>query len=62
MNLGLQRAQSFHSGFAEVGHHKALCRQIASRADFVASMDNPADIGNTRVVVLLPFAPNKNDD
>ncbi len=57
MDLALIRAQAIYDGLVDAGHSPNLCRQITSRADFVPSMDNPAHIGNSRVVLLLPYAP-----
>jgi chemotaxis protein MotB len=57
MDLALGRAQAIYDGLVAAGHSPNLCRQITSKADFVPSMDNPAHIGNSRVVLLLPFAP-----
>jgi chemotaxis protein MotB len=57
MDLALDRAQGIYGGLIEAGYSPALIRQVTSKADFVPSMDNPAHVGNNRVVLLLPFAP-----
>jgi len=57
MDLGLGRAQAIYDGLVDAGYSSNLCRQVTSKSDFVPSMDNPAHIGNSRVVLLLPYAP-----
>jgi hypothetical protein len=57
MDLGLNRALGIYDGLVDAGYSSSLCRQVTSRADFIPSMDNPAHIANSRVVLLLPYAP-----
>ncbi len=57
MELALDRAQAIYAGLVDFGYSSSLCRQVTSKADFVPSMDNPAHVGNNRVVLLLPYAP-----
>jgi chemotaxis protein MotB len=57
MDLSLGRAQAVYDGLVDSGYSANLCRQVTSKSDFVPSMDNPAHIGNSRVVIMLPYAP-----
>jgi outer membrane protein OmpA-like peptidoglycan-associated protein len=59
MDLGLGRAQSIYDALVDAGYSSNLCRQVTSKSDFVPSMDNPAHIGNSRVVLMLPYAPKE---
>jgi chemotaxis protein MotB len=59
MDLGLFRAQAIYDGLVDGGYSSTLCRQVTSKADFIPSMDNPAHVGNNRVVLLLPYAPKE---
>jgi flagellar motor protein MotB len=57
MDLSLGRADAVYQAMVSSGYSSRMCRKITGNADFVPSMDNPSHVGNNRVVILLPYAP-----
>jgi chemotaxis protein MotB len=55
MRLALNRAQGIYGALVDSGYSSQLCRQVTSRSDFVPRNDNPDNISNSRVAILLPF-------
>lgn len=57
MDFGLNRARAVFNALVASGYRSGLCRQVSSRSDLNPSVQNPANIANSRVTVLLPFEP-----
>jgi chemotaxis protein MotB len=57
MEFGLNRARAVYNALIANGYRSGLCRQVSSRSDLNPSVQDPANIANSRVTILLPFEP-----
>ncbi len=56
IDLAFSRARAIHQAMLDAAYPPELCRQVTSRGDLNAAIEDKHRIDNNRVVVLMPFA------